>query len=76
MHAVCSMPRPRLQSAFAAGRRLDRDTVERCPTSRCEVSRLLGTLILYRYAVVLLAVLERSVVTNLERLHVVSSDVE
>jgi len=37
---------------------------------------LLAALLLYRYAVVLLVKLERSVVADLERLHAVSSDVE
>jgi len=40
------------------------------------VSRFLGALVLDRYAVVLLVELERSVVADLERLHVVSSDIE
>ena len=40
------------------------------------MSRLLGVLVLDRYAVVLIVKLERSVVADLERLHVVSSNVE
>ena len=40
------------------------------------MSSLLGALVLDIYAVVLLAELERSVVADLERFHVVSSDVE
>ena len=40
------------------------------------MSRLLSALVLDRYVVVLLIELERSVVTDLNRLHVVSSDVE
>ena len=40
------------------------------------MSRLLGALVLDRYAVVLLVKLERSVVADLERFHVVSSDVD
>ena len=39
------------------------------------MSRLLGALVLDRYAVVLLVELERSVAADLERFHVVSSDV-
>ena len=40
------------------------------------MSRLLSALVLDRYAVVLLVKLERSVVADLERFHVVSSDVD
>jgi len=40
------------------------------------VSRFLGALVLDRYAVVLFVELERSVVADLERFYVVSSDVE
>ena len=40
------------------------------------MSRLLGALVLDKYAVVHLVELERSVVTDLERFHVVSSDID
>ena len=40
------------------------------------MSRLLGALVLNRYAAVLLVKFERSVVADFARLHVVSSNVE
>jgi len=74
MHAVCHVRTLGQPSQLVVD--LIETLYERRPTSRREVSHLLGALILYRYAVVLLAEFERSVVTNLERLHVVFSDVE
>jgi len=72
---ACKIPRLRPPTVCVADHRFGRDTVERRPASRGEVCCLLSTLVLDRYAVVLLVKLERSVVANLERLHDVSSDV-